>query len=257
MLAAAGPRLTPSEFTFVRKEDAVSRETGSRRSLWNWERREAEGGPGGAAGPAGLPPAGRRRGCGELPPLLAGAALLLGYDLRVLWAAPGPPRELSRSLRSLLLQAPVLEPGHLGEAHRMAETGVKAGPAPGPSLTPLTSFLACPIPGQEQLEREAAAYSLTPTQPLGSSAPVRRPRVPGPGLPEDPLVLGGRCAGDASAGGVPLESMLEKPGGIPSGAARWTCSETQAACAPSLPPTPPRQSLLSEMHDARPEAAVC
>ncbi|XP_070279608.1 testis-expressed protein 51 [Myotis yumanensis] len=42
--------------------------------------------------------------------------LLLDYDLRVLWGAPGPPRELSRSLRSLLLQAPVLpEPGYLGQ----------------------------------------------------------------------------------------------------------------------------------------------
>lgn len=60
--------------------------------------------------------------------------------------------------------------------------------------------------------------------------------------PEDPLSWeGGReggvlRVGTAAVGGVPLESMMEKPGGIPSGAARWTCSETQAACAPSLPP---------------------
>ncbi|KAK1337026.1 hypothetical protein QTO34_003071 [Cnephaeus nilssonii] len=42
--------------------------------------------------------------------------LLMDYDLQVLWGPPGPPRELSRSLQALLLQAPVLpEPRYLGQ----------------------------------------------------------------------------------------------------------------------------------------------
>lgn len=206
-----------------------------------------------------LLPAAGAGGRGELPPLLAGAALLLGYDLRVLWGAPGPPRELSRSLRSLLLQAPVLEPGYLGEAHRMAETGVKAGPAPGPSLTPLTSFLACPIPGQEQLEREAAALFTHTDTAIGKFRAGEEAACPRPRPPQ--------------------KTHLSWEGGVlampPSGASLWSpCWRSQEASPvelrggpalrcrrpaplPSLPRRPDRQSLLSEMHDARPEAAVC
>ncbi|XP_036110499.1 testis-expressed protein 51 [Molossus molossus] len=48
---------------------------------------------------------------------------LMDYDLQVLWGAPEPPKELSRSLHSLLLEAQDFpEPWYLGEDHLEKET---------------------------------------------------------------------------------------------------------------------------------------
>lgn len=41
---------------------------------------------------------------------------LVDYDLQILWGAPGPPSELSQSLRSLFLEAHTFqEPWYLGK----------------------------------------------------------------------------------------------------------------------------------------------
>lgn len=61
----------------------------------------------------------------------------MDYDLQILWGAPEPPKELSQSLHSLLLEAHDLpEPWYLGEVPWRPV--VKAGRLLGLDLTPLT-----------------------------------------------------------------------------------------------------------------------
>lgn len=111
----------PSECTFVLQRHVISRETGHQCSTWNckpWEEHRGKTREmllvllGCLLPTASVGGKSCLRCWPELP-------LLMDYDLHVLWGAPGPPRELSRSLHVLLLQAPILlEPGYLGEVYR-------------------------------------------------------------------------------------------------------------------------------------------
>lgn len=257
VLATAGHAL-PSEFSFVCKGDVVSGETGCQWPLWNWEWREEHRGraqemllillacflPAAfASGQSCL------RCWPELPALMA-------YDLRVLWGPSEPPRELSWSLRSLLLQAPVLPaPGYLGEAH-LGDQG-QGWPCARPSAHPLTSLLARPVSGQEHLEREAAALFTHIDRAIGrfhAGEEAACPRAPsgrqcGPRPPQKT-----HWSWEGSVLRVGHSFYRVRPSGVHVGEAWVAAPVLGCVVDPSL--VPPRQTCAPG-RDARPEAAVC